>query len=100
MIGAWRSEGRSFGFTRQDTRRDKVGGKGARRFVPQLGLRGAQKQEIYPYEHGDLWTRIPLSSADLQMYTDTGKKERVSFVFKEQIAMIAGAYSALEVAPD
>jgi len=78
----------------------KLAKKGAQRFAPQLGLRGAQMQEIYPYEHGDLWTRIPLSSADLQMYTDTGKKERVSFVFKEQIAMIAGAYSALEVAPD
>ena len=78
----------------------KLAEKGAQRFTPQLGLRGAQIQEIYPYEHGDLWVRIPLSSADLQMYTDTGKKERVSFVFKEQIAIIAGAYSALEVDSD
>ena len=74
--------------------------KGARRFGPQLGLRGDQMQEIYPYEHGDLWARIPLSSEDLQMYTDTVKKERVSFVFKEQIAIIAGAYSALKVDSD
>jgi len=78
----------------------KLAKKGARRFAPQLGLRGAQMQEIYPYEHGDLWVRIPLSSADLQMYTDTGKKRRVSFVFKEQIAIIVGAYSTLEVDSD
>ena len=78
----------------------KLAKKGARRFAPQLGLRGSQMQEIYPYEHGDLWTRIPLSSTDLQMYTDTGKKERVSFVFKEQIAIVAGAYSALETDSD
>ena len=71
--------------------------EGARRFYPKLGLRGDQMQEVYPYEHGDLWPRIPLSSADLQMYTDTVKKKRVSFVFKEQIAIIPGAYSALEV---
>jgi len=57
-------------------------------------------QEIYPYEHGDLWARILLSSADLQMYTDTVKKKRDSFVFKEQIAIIVGAYSALEVDSD
>ena len=37
-----------------------------------------------------------LSSEDLQLYTDTGKKERVSFVFKELIAIVASAYSALE----
>jgi len=96
MIGAWRSEGRCFGFARQDT----VAEKGSPRCAPQPGLRGAQIQEIYPYEHGDLWTRIPLSSTDLQMYTDTGKKERVSFVFKEQIAIVAGAYSALETDSD
>jgi hypothetical protein len=53
-------------------------------------------QEIYPYEHGDLWARIPLSSEDLQLYTDTGKKERVSFVLKEQIAIVASAYSTLD----
>ena len=52
-------------------------------------------QEIYPYEHGDLWARIPLSSEDLQLYTDTGEKEHVSFVRKEQIAVVASAYSAL-----
>ena len=78
----------------------KLAKKGARRFAPQLGLRGGQMQEIYPYEHGDLCARIPLSSEDLQMYTDTVKKERVSFVFKEQIAIIAGAYSALKVDSD
>ena len=77
----------------------KLAEKGMRRFAPQLGLRGAQMQEIYPYEHGDLWTRIPLSSEDLQLYTDTGKK-RVSFVFKEQIAIVAGASSALEADSD
>jgi len=51
-------------------RGEKLAKKGARRFSPLLGLRGAQIQEIYPYEHhdGDLWARIPLSSADLQMY--------------------------------
>jgi len=78
----------------------KLAEKGMRRFAPQLGLRGAQMQEIYPYERGDLWDRIPLSSADLQMYTDTREKERVSFVFKEQIAIVAGASSALEADSD
>ena len=53
-------------------------------------------QEIYPYEHGDLWARIPVSSEDLQLYTDTGEKERVSFVFKEQIAIVASACSVLD----
>ena len=74
----------------------KLAEKGARRFAAELELRGSQMQEIYPYEHGDLWARIPLSSKDLQLYTDTGEKERVSFVFKEQIAIVASAYSALE----
>jgi len=37
-----------------------------------------------------------LSSEDLQLYTDTGKKERVSFVFKKQVVIVASAYSALE----
>ena len=74
----------------------KLAKRGARRFAPQLGLRGGQMQEIYPYEHGDLWVRIPLSSEDLQLYTDTGEKESVSFVSKEQIAIVASAYSALE----
>ena len=74
----------------------KLAEKGARRFAPQLGLRGSQMQEFYPYEHGDLWARISLSSENLQLYTDTGKKERVSFVFKEQIVIVASAYSALE----
>ena len=78
----------------------KLAKKAARRFSPQLGLRGAQMQEIYSYEHCDLWVRIPLSSEDLQMYTDTVQKDRVSFVFKEQVAIIAGAYSALEVDSD
>ena len=54
-------------------------------------------EEIYPYEHGDLWARIPLLSEDLQLYTDTGEKERVSFVFKEQIAIVAITYCALDV---
>jgi len=74
----------------------KLAKKGARRFAPQLGLRVSQMQEIYPYEHGDLWVRIPLSRKDLQLYTDTGKKERVSFVFEEQVAIVASAYSTLE----
>jgi len=78
----------------------KLAKKGARKFAPQLGLRGSQMQKIYPYEHGDLWTRIPLSGEDLQLYTDMGKKERVSFVFKEQIAIVASAYSALEAGCD
>ena len=75
----------------------KLAKRGARRFAPQLGLRGGQMEEIYPYEHGDLWARIPLSSEDLQLYTDTGEKERVSFVFKEQIAIVASTYCALDV---
>ena len=74
----------------------KLAEKGARRFAPQLGLQGSQMQEIYPFENGDLWARIPLSSEDLELYTDTGEKERVSFVFKKQIAIVASAYSALE----
>ena len=36
--------------------------------------------------------RIFLSSEDLQLYTDTGENERVSFVFKEQIAIVASVY--------
>ena len=36
--------------------------------------------------------RILLSSEDLQLYTDTGENERVSFVFKEQIAIVASVY--------
>jgi len=55
----------------------KLAKTGARRFAPQLGLRGSQMQEIFPDEHGDLWVRIPLSSEDLQLYIDTGKKERL-----------------------
>jgi len=31
----------------------KLAEKGGRRFAPQLGLRGGQMQEIYPYKHGD-----------------------------------------------
>jgi len=61
----------------------KLAEKGGRRFAPQLGLRGGQMQEIYPYKHGDSWARIPLSSADLQMYTDTGKKRAVSRLFSK-----------------
>ena len=32
----------------------KLAEKGARRFAPHFGLRGAQIQQVYPYEHGDL----------------------------------------------
>jgi len=56
-------------------------------FLFNLGCEEIRFKKSTPYEHGDLWARIPLSSADLQMYTDTVKKERVLFVFKEQIAI-------------
>ena len=72
-----------------------LGIKGARRFAPQRGRR-FEFQEIYPFDHGDLWARIPVLEQDLEMYTDTAKKERVSFVFKTQVDIVTRTYGALD----
>ena len=72
-----------------------LGIKGARRFAPQRGRR-VEFKEIYPFEHGDLWARIPVLEQDLEMYTDTAKKERVSFVFKTRVDIVTRAYGALD----
>ena len=72
-----------------------LGIKGARRFAPQRGRR-FDFQEIYPFDHGNLWARIPVLEQDLEMYTDTAIKEQVSFVFKTQVDIVTNAYGALD----
>jgi hypothetical protein len=53
------------------------------------------KRSCFAAQHGDVWVRITLPRKDLELYVDQNKQSRISFVFTEQVAIVARAYDML-----
>jgi hypothetical protein len=46
-------------------------------------------------QHGDVWVRIPLPRKDLRLHVDQNKQSQISFIFAQQVAIVATAYAML-----
>lgn len=53
------------------------------------------KLGFFAAQHGEVWVRIPLERKDLQVYVDQFNESRISFIFRQQAAIVAKAYSVL-----
>jgi hypothetical protein len=43
-------------------------------------------------QYGDVWVRIPLTRKDLRLHVDQNKQSRISFIFAQQVVIVATAY--------
>ena len=97
----------------------KLGLKGERRFAPRVGRAGLMKQiepglcplfvtvcarcaltlrlkhGCFAALYGDVWVKIALEREDLRMHVDQKGLSRISFIFKQEGAVVERAYDLL-----